>query len=116
MIPDILKGFPLYEKDENLCRRIPFMLTVWVNAYPLVDLKAQIGYAHIWELCHNKKKNRIRFFSNWFRTAQENAKNNQTIVHQLPKYKESIVDEADIVEASMFRELKEKLKKPHLNK
>lgn len=114
MIPEILLGLKLYEKDEKLCKKLPLILSSWQSAYPLVDIKARIKCAHAWELANHQKKNRIRFLNNWLKNDQENAEKNQTLVHRLPIYKETNAQENEIVDGDMFTQLRQNLVRQRL--
>jgi hypothetical protein len=72
-IPELLTGLALYAADRKLCMELPQLLPAWTQAYPGVDLKAEIAKAHAWEMTNPKKRkvNRARFLGNWLARAQD---------------------------------------------
>ncbi len=75
-IPVELKGLDLYEVDSKLCKKLPTLMPAWIEAFPGVDVAAEIKKAHVWELANptKQKKNRPRFLQNWLNRAQDNPK------------------------------------------
>lgn len=78
-IPAELKGLNLYEIDSKLCEKLPTLMPAWKDAFPGVDIVAEIKKAHAWELANptKQKKNRARFLQNWLTRAQDRPKGGQ---------------------------------------
>lgn len=74
-VPRELASLKLYCVDDKLCRRWPELLPAWVEAYPGVDVVAEVKKAHGWEMSNPSrlKKDRPRFLSNWLNRAQDKA-------------------------------------------
>ncbi len=72
-IPAELQGLNLYEGDMNLCKKLPTLMIAWKDAFPGVDIIAEIKKAHAWEVSNptKVKKNRPRFLQNWLSRAQD---------------------------------------------
>jgi uncharacterized protein YdaU (DUF1376 family) len=72
-IPPLLRGLPLYEADPKLCFAIPQLEGTWRQAYPGVDLRAEIAAAHAWEMANpaRRKKLRTAFLNRWLAKAQD---------------------------------------------
>ncbi len=72
-VPDALKGLQLYEKDATLCRRWPELFPLWCDAYPGLDVLAEVKVAHAWEVSNPKrqKKDKPRFLANWLKREQD---------------------------------------------
>lgn len=72
--PEILDGLPLYQNDKKLCARLTDeLLLSWVVAYPGVIARDELAKAHAWEMANptKRKKDRVRFFTNWLNRAQD---------------------------------------------
>jgi len=75
-IPPDLTNLSLYCVDKNLCKRFPELLPAWIDAFPGVDIVAEIKAAHAWELASpkNRKVDRPKFLTNWLKRAQDKPK------------------------------------------
>ena len=64
---NILSGLDLYEDDNKLCSEIDSLMETWTEAYPGVDIMAEIRKAHAWEMSNpaKRKKDRKRFLNSW---------------------------------------------------
>jgi len=71
VVPDLVHGLELYEKDTKLCSALPDLLRTWERAYPDVDIPAEIAKAHAWEVANpaKRKKDRPRFLNGWLARA-----------------------------------------------
>lgn len=124
-VPEILKGLPLYEKDEKLCTKILFSITAWMKAYPLVDIKSQIAWAHSWEMSNpsRQKKDRIRFLNNWMASNQERREADRRTMDQRrvtplpsPIHYEETVKEDDVMSGDDFRKMREEIQRKKIQK
>ena len=69
-----LEELRLYRNDEKLRKRWPDLLEAWRQAYPGVDILAEVRKAHAWEMANpsKRKRDRARFLTNWLgRAAKE---------------------------------------------
>lgn len=78
-VPDELRDLELYAADPKLCRAWPPFLTAAQQAYPGVDILAEVRAAHAWEVANPKrrKKQRTRFLHSWLSRAQDRAPGGQ---------------------------------------
>ncbi len=72
-VPEELKGLELYRLNKKLCLAWSKLLPAWIEAYPGVEILAQVKSAHAWELANPKKRkiNKARFLDNWLRNQQD---------------------------------------------
>jgi hypothetical protein len=77
-IPSELMGLELYAADKTLCARWCDLLPAWRQAYPGVDVIAEIRKAHAWEVANKsrRKVDRPRFLGNWLSRAQDKPNKN----------------------------------------
>lgn len=70
---EVVKGLKLYEKNEQLLKRLPEMIPIWKQICPGVDIEHQIKVAHTWELENPRKRknDKIRFLGSWMRRCQD---------------------------------------------
>jgi len=75
-IPSEIENLQLYRVDKNLCKRFPELLPAWIDAYPGVDVLAEVKAAHAWELASpkNRKVDRPKFLTNWLKRQQDRPK------------------------------------------
>ena len=110
---DILKGMPLFENDAKLSKQIGYLKGSWSYAYPDLDLRRELGWAHAWLQSNQKrmKKDLPRFINNWLKSAQQRSLSPIKIPQKLPPPPRYEVPEEDICTPDMFQELKEKLRR-----
>lgn len=66
----ILAGLQKFEKDQKLVRRIDFLWLEWQRAYPTVDLKEQLQWAHAYLVTSGKRyTDMARYLNNWFKRS-----------------------------------------------
>lgn len=111
-VQEILKPFEFFAKNKPLNEKFPKLYTHWLMTYTLIDIKAQIGYAHAWIVANPRrdKKDYARFINNWLCSAQMRAEEKRIIVHKLPPPKHYEVKEDEVMEGSDFTKLKEALR------
>ena len=77
-VPEELSGLELYEADSRLCTNLNSLLPTWEQAYPGVDVKAEIRKAHAWEMANPTKRKtprgRSRFLNSWMARQQDRPK------------------------------------------
>lgn len=73
-VPSELVGLKLYAADPRLCMNLSSLLPTWEQAYPGVDVRAEIRKAHAWEVANPKRqktsRGRSRFLNAWLEKAQ----------------------------------------------
>jgi hypothetical protein len=71
--PPALAGLELYEQDAKLTRQWNKLIKAWIEAYPAVNICAEVRAAHAWEVANPKKRklNRARFLNNWLARRQD---------------------------------------------
>ena len=69
----IVKGLKLYEKHEQLNKKIPEMIPIWKQVCPGINIEMEIKKAHAWELANPKKQkvDKIRFLGAWMNRCQD---------------------------------------------
>lgn len=76
----ILEKLPKFEADQKLVRRIDFLWAEWQRAYPTVDLKEQLQWAHAYLVSSGKRyTDMARYLNNWFKRCELWAKNTPAI-------------------------------------
>lgn len=77
-VPSELAGLELYEADKRLCMNLGGLLPTWEQAYPGVDIRAEIRKAHAWEMANPMKRKtprgRSRFLNSWMARQQDRPK------------------------------------------
>lgn len=73
---DILRGLTRFEKDEQLSKRILFLIGEWARAYDCEEaaIVRQLSIAHSWCVSNPKrapKSDCVRFLHNWMGKAKE---------------------------------------------
>ena len=110
-VPEMLKPFDKFANNEALCKDWEKLMTMWLLVYPLVNIKDQLGYAHVWLLANPRKDKKLygRYLNNWFRGAQERAKERGGLkAPSLPKPKQYQETE-DTMTGSDFAKMREVL-------
>jgi hypothetical protein len=76
-VPEELTGLAIYEADAKLCMELPQMIPTWKQAYPGVDVRAEIRKAHAWEQANPTRRKtprgRMRFLNSWMERAQNDG-------------------------------------------
>lgn len=69
--PKELFGLELYQNDKTLLVNWESQMTAWRQAFPYLDIEAEIRKAHAWEMANPKKRKKAkrRFLMNWFLRA-----------------------------------------------
>ena len=71
----------LYENDRKLLTAVlqHDLMTKWTDAFPGVDVTAEIRKAHAWEISNPKrrKKDKVRFLNNWLARQQDSPRRGQ---------------------------------------
>lgn len=75
-VPEALKSMTLYSVDAKLCTRWAEAYSAWRDAYPGVDVLAEVAKAHAWEVANPKRRktNRLRFLDSWMSRAQDRGR------------------------------------------
>ena len=80
-IPDALRDLELYAVDPKLCAAWSTWYPAACAAYPDLDVLAEVGKAHLWELSQapaQRKKSRTRFLRAWLaRGAKTSGKDTE---------------------------------------
>ena len=73
IVPEELKGLNLYENNENLLKLWPELIEAWKNAFPGINIIAEVKAAHAWEVANPKRRkvDKARFLQNWMSRAQD---------------------------------------------
>ena len=73
VIPADIKGLQLYESDKKLCTRWAELCAAWREAFPAIDILAEVKKAHAWEVANpsRRKHDRGRFLQSWLSRAQD---------------------------------------------
>lgn len=110
---DVLSELPLFAKNERLKLRLYFLIIEWQTAYPNVDIKKQLGWAHAWVSANGRrapKKDLVRFLNTWMKRESR-----MTTAHVKPSapaaYHESKPPEEEIMTAEDFAKMRQALKK-----
>lgn len=71
--PEELKGLNLYENNEKLLKLWPELIEAWKNAFPGINIIAEVKAAHAWEVANPKRRkvDKARFLQNWMARAQD---------------------------------------------
>ena len=71
--PPDLSGLELYAADKRLCEKWDVFKAAALQAYPGVDLLAEVTKAHAWETANptRRKRDRVRFLNQWLSRAQD---------------------------------------------
>lgn len=72
-VPSDLKDLPLYAADVKLCNGWAELSPAWGQAFPGIDVVAEVRKAHAWEVANpaRRKVNRPRFLAGWLARAQD---------------------------------------------
>ena len=111
---ELLKGLRHFEKDVRLQKRIEILRLEWSRAFPHVDLKSQIQWAHAWIESNPRKakKDYVRFLNNWMkgeeRWIQERGPESLR-APDLPPPPKYDVPEDEVMTAGDFKRMKEAL-------
>jgi hypothetical protein len=105
-VPSELGTLPLYSRDRKLCLRWKELLPTWKEAYPGVDVIAEVKKAHAWEVANPKKvkKDRPRFLQNWLSRAQDKRGGKGTPSGGVSGILDNIVEELPEAGGDRFRE------------
>ncbi|MCU0916981.1 MAG: hypothetical protein MUC88_20825 [Planctomycetes bacterium] len=70
-------GLMLFEDDKTIQERGDALLKNWKDAYPNVNVEAEIRKAHSWLISNprRRKKNLSRFLNNWIKSASRQPEN-----------------------------------------
>ena len=73
IVPEELKGLTLYETNERLLKLWPELVGAWKNAFPGIDIVAEVKAAHAWEVANPKRRkvDKARFLQNWMARTQD---------------------------------------------
>jgi len=73
IVPEELKGLNLYENNEKLLKLWPELIGAWKNAFPGINIIAEVKAAHAWEVANPKRRkvDKARFLQNWMARAQD---------------------------------------------
>lgn len=67
-----LTGLCHFQKDGKFVARADMMAAAWAIAYPHVDIKKQMAWAHAWLVSSGKKYTDMgRFLNNWMKFCEE---------------------------------------------
>ena len=73
IVPEELKCLTLYETNERLLKLWPELVGAWKNAFPGIDIVAEVKAAHAWEVANPKRRkvDKARFLQNWMARTQD---------------------------------------------
>lgn len=111
---EVLKGLKRFENDFRLAGKIELLMSQWTIAYPHVDLKSQIQWAHSWLESNptRAKKDNVRFLNMWMKNTEsrfQEKRQNERRGTPLPPPPRHEIPESEIVTGEMFAPLKEEL-------
>lgn len=108
MISLFLAGLKKFENDPKLVRRIEILIYEWNRAYPNVNIKEQLQWAHAWLVSSGKPyKDMSKFLNFWMRGAQRRALESKPVALHKP-YKEAIPKQEDLLTYEDILESKRK--------
>lgn len=103
-----LQGLSKFEADKKLAKRIEVLMMEWHRAYPNVDLKEQLQWAHAWLITSGKRYQDMgRFLNNWFRRCQKDFNANRSFVPKYHTYQETRPKEDDVLSGDDISKMKE---------
>lgn len=113
-VEDVLKGLKLFENNFGLRAKIETLLTEWKRAYPSVDIKSQLAWAHSWLSSNpkNMKKDLPRFLNNWMKSEERRNQERRGTERRAPMlYKEHRPPEDELLTPEDFQKMREALRK-----
>jgi hypothetical protein len=114
-VSEWLKGMRLFENNFRLQAKIEGLVVEWKRAYPTIDIKNQLAWAHSWLVSNpkNVKKDIPRFLNNWMKGEERRNQERRGGIErrQVQTYKEDRPPEDEVMTAEDIQKMKETLKK-----
>ena len=110
---ELFKGLRRFETDENLKKKILFLVEEWKRMFPLINIQEQIQLAHYWLVCHGVyRKRHDLYLSNWMKKAEEIRQTKPVFGQVIPvkKYVENRPKEEDLMTADDFAKLRQTIR------
>jgi hypothetical protein len=113
-----LKPFCHFQKDKKFYVRFFLLRSSWELAYPAIDIKKEMAWAHAWLIAHPERhrSNMTRFLSNWMKGAEERrvVEDRRVGDRRAPSFKrfvEEIPKEEDLLTAEDWARLKQTVRR-----